>query len=370
MIMVKRAVNPFQVTKPVAPGEVLGRDAEIELLVDLATQGNNARLIAPRRFGKTSLINRVQTHLEDTGEWIPVYVDLLGIKSADDFAHRIERAYSNALKGSWAKWFAARRRSLKPTVTAGGGLVPAAASVDLSGPAHVSLVDNLDLPLTVAKKTGQRIHVVFDEFQELLSLPGDVDAVVRSCIQHHAQSASYVFAGSQIGMMEQLFSDPKRAFYSQTRKVELPPLDAEALGSYIDSRFDATRRSITPEALGALLDFTRGHPQRSMLAAHFLWEACDASGQADLAEWAVARDAAMESVDDELRSTWSAIKPRDQATLKAIASGSGPYSRASGSSRGKAVGDSLDRLAKDGIIAKRGKGWTIVDPLLETWLGK
>jgi hypothetical protein len=366
--MAQRWVNPFQITKPVDAGEVIDRADEARQLVDLAEEGNNARLVAPRRFGKTSLLNLVQGDLADTGLWTPVYVDLLGITTQDDFANRIESAYTKALRGKLANWFAAKRRSLKPTITAGGGPLPASAGIDLSGPSQAGLVSMLGLPAVVAEKTEKRVHVVFDEFQELLSLPGQVDSVVRSVIQHHAELASYVFAGSQIRMMEQLFTDPKRAFFSQTQRVTLPPISAPALGEYVTSRFDSTDRTVTAEALGALLDLTDGHPQRAMVAAHALWNACDTNQVADIEQWGDARTALMEEIGDELRTTWLGLPNKDRATIKSIATGAGPYNRSAGSSRGKAVADSLDRLEGKGMITKRDGSWHLVDPLLAAWL--
>jgi len=44
---VGRVINPFQVTKPVAPAEVIDREDETARLVSLAEEANNARLVAP-----------------------------------------------------------------------------------------------------------------------------------------------------------------------------------------------------------------------------------------------------------------------------------------------------------------------------------
>lgn len=163
---VGRVINPFQVTKPVAPAEVIDREDETARLVSLAEEANNARLVAPRRYGKTSLLRRVQQRLDRAG-WVTVYVDLLGIVTLEDFAQRVERAYSDALTGTIGKWFAGLRRSLRPALTIGGGPVPVSASLDLGAGRREALVARLALPTRVFEKTGQRVHVVFDEFQEL-----------------------------------------------------------------------------------------------------------------------------------------------------------------------------------------------------------
>ncbi len=360
-------INPFQVTKPVGPSEVIDRDQETSRLVDLALEGNNARLVAPRRFGKTSLLNRVQARLENEG-WIPVYVDLLGILSADDFTARIERAYTQQLTGSVARWWAGVRRSLKPSASAGGGLVPGSISVDLSGQSKEALAERLDLPTRVRAKTGNRVHVVFDEFQELDQLAQkNGDQVLRSVIQHHGDAASYVFAGSEIHMMEMMFADPQRAFYGQTQKVALKPLADEALAEYIVSRFEGTNKTLRGEVLDALLRLVLGHPQRAMAAAHALWRKTD--DEADLGNWEEARAALMDDIEDEMRVLWTGTDVAEREVLVLVAASRSPYSRAGQRARGGNTVRAVDALTAKGVIAEGENGDRhIVDPLFAQWI--
>lgn len=359
-------INPFQLTKPVSPSEVIDRDEETRQLVELAIEGNNARLIAPRRFGKTSLLQRAQAQLDNEG-WIPVYVDLLGILSVDDFTARIERAYAQQLTAPVARWWAGVRRSLKPTASAGGGPVPASISVDLSGQSE-ALAERLDLPKRVRAKTGNRVHVVFDEFQELDQLAQkNVDQVVRSVIQHHGDAASYVFSGSELHMMEMMFADPRRAFYSQAQKVALEPLADEALAEYIVSRFESTGKTFRAEVLDALLGLVTGHPQRAMAAAHALWQKTD--NEADLADWEEARVTLMDDVDDELRTLWTGADFSEREVLVFVAAGLSPYSRAAGRARGGNTVRAVKALTARGVIAKGGDGAQyVVDPLFAEWI--
>jgi hypothetical protein len=362
-----RVTNPFQVTKPVDSSEVIDREAEADQLVELAFEGNNARLVAPRRFGKTSLIHRVQHQLDDQG-WVTVYVDLLGIISADDFSSRIERAYTQQLKGPVAKWFAGVRRQLKPTFTGGGGPVPASLSIDLSGPSKEALADRLDLPRRIWEKTGDRIHVVFDEFQELDRIPQkNVDQVLRSVIQHHGDAASYVFAGSALHMMEMMFADRTRAFFGQTKKVVLHPLHDEPLAGYVVDRFQTTGKDLTTTALDALLSLVLGHPQRAMLAAHALWNASSPLG--DLGEWEVARTHVMEEADDELRVLWMNLDVPDREVLVRLAAGLTPFARSPGGSRGGGIVRAVDGLLAQGVVTTVADGQRqIVDPLFTEWI--
>lgn len=365
--MMDRMNNPFQVTKPVDSSEVIDREAEARQLLDLANEGNNARLVAPRRYGKTSLIRHVQ-HLLDLDGWLIVYVDLLGIISVDDFSSRIERAYTKQLKGPVAQWFAGVRRQLKPMLTGGGGPVPASLTVDLSGATKEALADRLDLPLRIFEKDGRRIHVVFDEFQELDKIPQrNVDQVVRSVIQHHGNAASYVFAGSELHMMEMMFSDRSRAFYGQTKKVTLHPLGDSPLGDYIVERFKLTDKNATPDALSALLALVLGHPQRAMVAAHTLWGVTDTLG--DLGEWEAARQLVMDEVDDELRATWEGLDLPERELLVRLATGTPTFSRGPRGARGGGITRAIEGLVARGVITEETSGVRgVVDPLFAEWL--
>jgi hypothetical protein len=358
--------NPFQITSPVAASEVIDRTEEAAQLCSLAEEANSARVVAPRRYGKTSLLKKVQKQLEDDG-WITVYVDLSGIVTTSDFADRLELAYTAALKGPLAKWFAARRRSLKPRAKLGGGPVPAAITADLSGVPQ-SLLTLLDMPLTIAEKGDGRVHVVFDEFQEVLSVGPAIDQVVRGQIQHHGSRVSYVFAGSQITMMEKLFTDRNRAFFGQAMKVDLNPLSDEALGAYIVDRFERTGRDLDAEALGALLDSVAGHPQRAMLAAHELWKNAE-SGTADLEAWWRAYESVMVNVRDEAKTLWRELKTTEKKALQKIAAGAAPYATKDGSSqRGKSVKLALDSLEDRGLISGEGRHRRVVDPFFREWI--
>jgi hypothetical protein len=71
-----------------------------------------------------------------------------------------------------------------------------------------------DLPLK-AVPDGTRALVIFDEFQAVQSVP-ELDAIIRSHIQHQREVASFVFAGSEQGMLNALFADvAKPAWYAR-----------------------------------------------------------------------------------------------------------------------------------------------------------
>jgi hypothetical protein len=112
---------------------LLNRDKEARALLEAAVSGNNSRLVAPRRYGKTSLLARIAQEARAQKGWAAVYVDFFGVLTLDDIAQRIERAYAEELQGRLATWFAGVRRLLRPTLQVGGGSLPAG---DYAGPIH------------------------------------------------------------------------------------------------------------------------------------------------------------------------------------------------------------------------------------------
>lgn len=359
--------NPFPHSAPVGIDDLINRDSETEQVLAHARSGNNARLVAPRRYGKTSLLHRVVGEARAEG-WAAVYVDFFGVVTLADVAERVERAYADNLEGRAARWFAGARRLLRPTLTVGGGPVPLSGKVRLE-PVTAPLLERLALPRTILERWGTRVLVVFDEFQEVLTAQANADAVLRSEIQHHGEAASYVFAGSHPGMMRELFTDRRRAFYAQASPIELPPLPPDATAEFVSERFARTGKEIG-EALGGLLDLSEGHPQRTMLLAAALWDATPPQGSADASLLAAAHERALHDLTDEFRTLWSLLPASQRRVLTVVASGGRPYARpAVGSRSVGAIRTAVEALRDRGdLVSARDAGWRIVDPLLAAWL--
>lgn len=366
-------MNPFRYSEPLPPVELIDRDAETSLLVETAVSGNSSRLLAPRRYGKTSLLNRLADAIAKEG-WTTVYVDFFGVLTLTDVSARIERAYAAQLQGSLAAWFSGFRRRLRPSLRIGAEQ-PTSTELELAldPPSEPGLLDRLSIPKQMFERTGSRTLVVFDEFQDVMAAHDRADAIIRSEIQHHGDAASYVFAGSQLGMMRALFSDKRRALYGQAGAVDLPPLAPEDVAEYLDRRFRETNREIG-EALEPLLDLTRGHPQRTMLLAHLLWERTPPGTSSTGEQWQSAAERALVEVRDELRAIWTGLSAGQRRAATAVAENrEGVYAanRRHGGSRGGSAKAAIDVLLDTGEIYREPStrtGYRVVDPLLGEWI--
>lgn len=355
-------MNPFRYSGPVAPEEVIDRDAEVAQMLETAESANSTRLLAPREYGKTSLLGRVLAEAGARG-WATVYVDFFGVLTLADIARRVEAAYSDQLSGDLARWFAGARKRL-PRVRLGGGPVPGSADVELDPQGEDPLIERLAMPRRILAKKGGRTLVVFDEFQAVLTARSDADAVIRSEIQHHGEAASYIFAGSEVGMMRELFASRQRAFYRQARHIDLAPLEPDDLGEYVSSRFERTGRAVSAEGLAALLDFCEGHPRAAMLLAHGLFENTEPGGEADLETFQTAEHDALERAAGDLRGMWKGLSRTEQGLATALARGEAPFSRArsDAGNRGAGAREALESLLGKGEVVRENERYRLVDP--------
>jgi hypothetical protein len=112
--------NPFRIAGELLRDEMIDRDAEATRLLALAEGGHASRLVAPRRYGKTSLLRRVLREAGDAG-WATALVDLEGVLSLSSTVVRIERAYDRSLKGAVRRTVDALFRSWKVGLSLGAG---------------------------------------------------------------------------------------------------------------------------------------------------------------------------------------------------------------------------------------------------------
>jgi len=364
-------INPFVFSRPLHPDHLIDRETEAAKLVALAEGGHATRLSAPRRYGKTSLLRRVGRDAEKIG-FNYVEVDFYGVLSQEDVAVRLEKAY-RGLKSAPRRAADAAIEALRPRVSVGAGpaRIEARPSVDRERESSRALVGLLDLPLELYERTGTRTLVAFDEFQSLLAVGPQIDGLFRSRIQRHGDSASYIFAGSHPGLMEQLFGAYERPFFGQARVMRLEPLQNSDLIEYIGERFEAGERDVMP-VIHPLLDLVKGHPQRAMLLAHYLWEQTPRGEPATPERWQATLETLFSEYGEALQATWDALETKEKAVLAALAIGRDPLfsertlSRFNLSKGG--VQHARDALTKRGHLHKVGDGWDLVDPLLTEWI--
>jgi hypothetical protein len=199
----------------------------------------------------------------------------------------------------------------------------------------------------------------------------DFDKLLRSHIQHQGEAASYIFCGSEPGMMRELFDVKGRPLYGQAEPLRLGRLPDGEVAAYIAERFARTKRS-ADRVLDALLATARGHPQRAMLLAHRLWDEVGPGKAADEDDWQNALARTRNQVVAEFDALWRGLEANEQRALRAIALfPEAPYgARALGAVDLKKSGAhyAVRSLLAKGELEEEDGRTVFVDPLFELWL--
>jgi hypothetical protein len=360
---------PFE--GPVPPDLLIDRQTELDLLARRAGDRVNMRLVAPRRYGKTSVVMAHAARLRDT-DWRTVHVDLSRVADLTDVARRVAEAYAH-LDGPWMRshlsgLLARLGVSLSPT---GPAVTVGPRPIRIEGQtAETVLLRLLDLPRNLWEGDRTPTLVVFDEFQDLLTARKNLDGLLRSRIQYHGDAAAYVFAGSEPSMMREIFDDRERPLFGQAVQLALGALPAEEVIAELAARFQD--EELDPGGcVGDLVAFAGGHPQRTMLLAYLLAEALHAGQAATPALTAETIEAAVEMTAPNHESVWQHASGTERAVLAAVADGVAPTSQAVAGEHDVArttLGAAAGRLVDQGHLSRDGRDVRLVDPLLGEWL--
>jgi uncharacterized protein len=356
--------NPFFMHRPLQPDEMIRRDEEATAIIRLIEGGQATRISAPRRYGKTSLLNQVVAELGNSDTGGTVYVDFTGVQDASDAALRIELAYRESLGGWLKKKVSDITDLLEASLTVGAG--PAKASLgSASASANAGMrrfYKLLEMPVQIQKRTGQRCAVIFDEFQDLVRADSGLEGVLRSRIQHHGDAASYVFAGSHPGMMAAIFGHRERPLYGQARPVVLGPVAHTSLVEHVVSRMPGGDEA--RDVVESLVNIATGHPQRTMLLAHLLFEQRVQSGQTPTADDVLA--VALAELDEQFSLLWSQASPAQRALLGRLVR---PRAQQGDAGQIRHLEPAEQLFAKGDLVEREGQ-MLIADPLLACWIAQ
>lgn len=316
-------LNPFFYGKAVSGEFFTDRETEIEELKDEIKNGQNIIIWSPRRYGKTSLIQRVLSDLKKDG-LITVYIDLLMAISKDKFIDIYARAVARGLKGGTDKVIDALRQLL-PKLIPKIVIRPDQTNdfefgYDIRMDTRPILEDLFEAVFNYAEKRKRKAVVCFDEFQEIgnFQKKGEIEKTMRSVFQFH-KNVAYVFLGSKYHLMQEMFQDKSRPFYNSGRVFSLKRIPRKEFFKWIKERFSYTHIGISEEIINEILDITKDHPYHTQQLCHVIWKIAMQSG--NTAEECIEK-AVAEIIDEQsanFTNIWNMMSAKQRNFLMAFA---------------------------------------------------
>lgn len=237
--------------------DICNYEAEIAALHRHVFAGGKIVLIAPRRYGKTSVAINVigKDFLSKKKKGVFCYVNLQEVADLDSIAVRIAHALEDAINRTFpikARLFKIidALKLLKPQV----GIDPVSGEPALSLSLGKSPRKELgDIFKTIRSLSDRSPFLLcLDELQDIAAIP-EAEALLRSFLQTMGESPILV-SGSKKHLLANIFLDEKKPLYNWGKIVELKPIPLGKWKEYILVRFKTKKLSITDEALAALLD--------------------------------------------------------------------------------------------------------------------
>lgn len=250
------------------------REKETERLLLNFRHGVNTVLISPRRWGKTSLVQKVR-RLAQSDKLKVVYLDIFSCRSDKDFYDAFATAVLKQTSSKLEDWLENIKLFLSrisPKISMGTD-----PTMDLSVSLEMNTKSNdvddiLQLPEKIAKKKGCNIVVCIDEFQQIAEFKDSKTFQKRlRTVWQLQKSVSYCLFGSKKHLMNELFEKKSLPFYKFGDVVYLPKIGTSDWVDYICGRFEATGKQISRELAERICRIVDNHSSYVQQLAWLVW---------------------------------------------------------------------------------------------------
>jgi uncharacterized protein len=373
-----RVSNPFHYGDLALDEAFTNRESELEALKADVRNGQNVAIIAPRRYGKSSLVRRASQELLREGVLV-AEVDLMKTPTKEKLASKLARSIHDDLASVVFKAKERLRVFANLRVTPIVTIDPLDGSTSFSFTASrgdedidATLERLLELPAQLAAEQDKRVVLYFDEFQEITSIDPNLPSLLRAVFQEQPE-VSHVYCGSKRHMMRRLFNDENEPFYKSAKIVEIGPIEPDLFATFIERRFAGTDRGLRDGVVHQLLEVTRGHPYATQELAYALWEEVPEGFSASSDDLRAALEAVLRAENAHFTLLWEKASRGQRLVLQALAAEPGQlqsraYIAKHGLPSAATVQKAAGRLVDDELIARAGGRYEIVEPFLKEWI--
>ena len=367
--------SPFIYGVTVTRKSFTNRENEIKKLTDNLLGGINTMIISPRRWGKSSLVEKVADLIESKNPRIKVVIlDLFAVNTEEEFMEKFATEVIKASSSKWEEWVKNAKKFFK-------NIVPKIQiSVDPVNSFTISFDwqeirqhgnEILNLPEAIAKQKKIRMIICLDEFQSIAGFRDceTFEKKLRSVWQRQ-KNVTYCIYGSKRHMMSEIFDNPSKPFYRFGDIIMLPKIERGKWISFICDSFADTDKVISKENAGLIADLMQCHSWYVQQLSHYTWN--NTQKQASKSE--------IDKALNELKSANLPLYQRDTESLsptqlnllKAVAHGELQLTSVSVMNEFRLgtphnVSKNKEILINLDIIEKSGNSYMFLDPVFELW---
>lgn len=366
--------NPFLVAGYYSPDFFCDRETETAKIISALDNDRSISLLSPRRYGKTGLIKHVFYHITERDSNVAcIYFDIFSTQNLNDFV----KVFAESILGrvdegieSRLKHFVAFFKSFRPTLSFDALSGAPEISVKIE-PESVST--SLQEVFAYLKELNKRCYIAIDEFQQVANYPENgTEALLRSYIQF-LPNVKFIFSGSRLHMMNEIFLSPKRPFYQSTQIMSLGTIPADTYFQFSSKHFLQNGFMITKECFDYLYSKFEGHTWYIQSILNRLYEYRESVNDIIVVNYCI-----RELLDEnqysyqELLNAYSTVQVN---LLRAVAIekvvnqiNSGDFISKYKLKNASSISRSLSKLIDNELIYKSEKGYIVYDRFLSIWL--
>lgn len=268
--------TPFTFGKLAVEQNFTNRDKERQRLIGNFSGLVNTVLISPRRWGKSSLVQKSALEAMEADKNLHFcFLDAFNIRTEEQFylalasevlkisASKVELLIENAKRFIGA---------FLPKLSFGSGIQDG-ISLSLDWKEVKKRPDAiLDMAETVAAEKGWKLVVCIDEFQNISTFENQLafQKKLRSHWQKH-QHVAYCLYGSKRHMLMDVFTSSSMPFYKFGDILFLDKIHRDCWIPFICSRFEDTQKHISEGNAAMIADLAECHPYYVQQLAQQSW---------------------------------------------------------------------------------------------------
>ena len=309
--------NPFITSGYVSPEYFCDRENETRQLVQNIQGHSHTVLISPRRMGKTGLIEHCFNQEVIKNDYHTFFLDIYSTMNLNDFVFLLGNRICRSLKTKdkqLMEMFVKVVKSIQFTIGFDeAGMMNGSFGLGDIKDSQRSL-EEIFLYLAEAKRP---CVIAIDEFQQIEKYPEkNVEALLRTYIQH-CSNATFIFAGSQRHIIQNMFASASKPFYNSSNMMSLAPIAKEKYVEFAVRMFANFGKVCAPEYIDNLYDTLEGHTWYMQAVLYLAFYMTDKKCSPTIINEALIKR--VTDNEDVFESMYYGLSERQRSTLKAIA---------------------------------------------------
>lgn len=371
-------LSPFKYGVTVSSAAFTNREEECKKLMENLTQGINTTIISPRRWGKSSLVEKVALEINKKEKSTKVVVmDLFLVSSEEEFLETFAREVIKASSSKWQDWIKVGKdffKQLVPKISV--GIDPTSDfSIQFDWEEIKKHKDEiLNLPEKLANQKKVRFVICLDEFQNLATYKDftNLEKKLRAIWQRQ-KNVCYCLYGSKKHMMTDIFNNPSKPFYRFGDIVILQKIESEKWIRFLLKSFSSSGKKINEAEAKIITNLMKNHSWYVQQLAHYTWQKTNKT---------VTKENLLEALNELIRANSplyqreiEIISTTQLNLLKAVLQGetqltSAKVMRAYKLGTPRNVSKNKTSLINADIIHETETGYEFLDPAFELWFNK